>query len=165
MFVSCIPMPLPGGRRFCVYLSPLEDDNSSNSNSALTANTSSSSINGSSSLHSTTATTAAAAGSSSAHNSGSSSAHNSGSSSSHQHSTQQQLQALQAAGEGRSRLKPLELLMPPYPWLPLMDIDFGAPFRCLSVPCVLAVFCLMLQEAKILFISSRAELLTQVLCT
>jgi DENN (AEX-3) domain len=155
-------MPLPGGRRFCVYLSPLEDDNSSsnsNSNSALTANTSSSSINGGASLHSTTTGTTATA------NTGSSSAHNSGSSSSHHHSTQQQLQALQAAGEGRSRLKPLELLMPPYPWLPLMDIDFGAPFRCLSVPCVLAVFCLMLQEAKILFISSRAELLTQVLCT
>jgi hypothetical protein len=161
-------MPLPGGRRFCVYLSPLEDDTSSSS-SAVSANTSSSSINGSSSLHSTGTTAAGTAATANTTTAGSSSsAHNSSSSgsSSHHHSTQQQLQALQAAGEGRSRLKPLELLMPPYPWLPLMDIDFGAPFRCLSVPCVLAVFCLMLQEAKILFISSRAELLTQVyICT
>ncbi|CAN0485745.1 unnamed protein product, partial [Hapterophycus canaliculatus] len=35
--------------------------------------------------------------------------------------------------------------MPPAAWLPLMDIDFAAPFRCLSVQSVLAVFALMLQ--------------------
>ncbi|CAN0496321.1 unnamed protein product, partial [Scytosiphon promiscuus] len=50
--------------------------------------------------------------------------------------------------------------MPPDAWLPLMDIDFTAPFRCLSVQSVLTVFALMLQEATILFLSSRAELLT-----
>ncbi|KAG5186619.1 DENN domain-containing protein, partial [Tribonema minus] len=42
-------------------------------------------------------------------------------------------------------------------------VDFGAPFRCLSVPRALAAFGLVLQEAKVLFISSRAELLTQVM--
>ncbi|CAM9232899.1 unnamed protein product [Chrysoparadoxa australica] len=91
-FVNCIPMPAPGGRRFNVYLEPLEDDDPK-----------------------------------------------------------------------RSRLKPLNLYMPAYPWLPLMDIDFSAPFRCLSVANVLALFSLMLQESKILFLSSRAELLTQVM--
>lgn len=45
----------------------------------------------------------------------------------------------------RSRLKPLSLQMPPAAWLPLMDIDFVAPFRCLSVQSVLTVFALMLQ--------------------
>jgi hypothetical protein len=91
-FVSCIPMPLPGGRGFHVYLEPLEGGDAT-----------------------------------------------------------------------KSRLKPLSLSLPPFTWLPLMDIDFSAPFRCLSVSSVLSVFCLMLQEAKLLFVSSRAELLTQVM--
>ncbi|CAM9139007.1 unnamed protein product [Discosporangium mesarthrocarpum] len=94
MFVSCIPMPFPGGRHLHVYLEPLENED-----------------------------------------------------------------------PHRSRLKPITLQMPPDPWLPLMDIDFSAPFRCLSVHSVLVVFALMLQEAKILFLSSRAELLTQVMET
>eukprot|EP00752_Nemacystus_decipiens_P018357 g16468.t1 len=92
MFVSCIPMPPPGGCPFHVYLERLENQDPL-----------------------------------------------------------------------RSRLKPLSLQMPPAAWLPLMDIDFAAPFRCLSVQSVLTVFALMLQEAKILFLSSRAELLTQVM--
>ncbi|CAM9694268.1 unnamed protein product [Ectocarpus sp. 13 AM-2016] len=92
MFVSCIPMPPPGGCPFHVYLEHLENQD-----------------------------------------------------------------------PRRSRLKPLSLQMPPAAWLPLMDIDFAAPFRCLSVQSVLTVFALMLQEAKILFLSSRAELLTQVM--
>ncbi|CAB1099644.1 unnamed protein product [Ectocarpus sp. CCAP 1310/34] len=92
MFVSCIPMPPPGGCPFHVYLEHLENQD-----------------------------------------------------------------------PRRSRLKPLALQMPPAAWLPLMDIDFAAPFRCLSVQSVLTVFALMLQEAKILFLSSRAELLTQVM--
>ncbi|CAN0259089.1 unnamed protein product, partial [Ectocarpus sp. 12 AP-2014] len=92
MFVSCIPMPPPGGCPFHVYLEHLENQD-----------------------------------------------------------------------PRRSRLKPLSLQRPPAAWLPLMDIDFAAPFRCLSVQSVLTVFALMLQEAKILFLSSRAELLTQVM--
>ncbi|CAM9440430.1 unnamed protein product, partial [Laminaria digitata] len=73
------------------------------------------------------------------------------------------LEHLENQDPRRSRLKPLSLQMPPDAWLPLMDIDFTAPFRCLSVQSVLTVFALMLQEAKILFLSSRAELLTQVM--
>ncbi|CAM9114779.1 unnamed protein product [Choristocarpus tenellus] len=73
------------------------------------------------------------------------------------------LEPLEDEDPRRSRLKPITLLMPPDPWLPLMDIDFSAPFRCLSVHSVLTVFALMLQEAKIIFLSSRAELLTQVM--
>lgn len=49
-----------------------------------------------------------------------------------------------------SRLKPLTLQMPPEAWLPLMDIDFTAPFRCLSVQSVLTVFALMLQVGQCL---------------
>ena len=43
-----------------------------------------------------------------------------------------------------------------------MDIDFAAPFRCLSVGHVAAVFGLVLQEAKLVFLSTRLALLTQV---
>ncbi|CAN0181854.1 unnamed protein product, partial [Phaeothamnion confervicola] len=92
MFVSCIPMPAPGGRNFHVYLEDLENED-----------------------------------------------------------------------PRMSRLKPLNLHMPPYAWLPLMDIDFSAPFRCLSIESVLSIFSLLLQEAKLIFLSSRAELLTQVM--
>ncbi|CAN0117344.1 unnamed protein product, partial [Phaeothamnion confervicola] len=58
---------------------------------------------------------------------------------------------------------PMELSMPPYSWLPFVDIDYAAPFHCLSVAHVVAVFSLMLQEGKIIFLSKRAALLTQVM--
>lgn len=55
------------------------------------------------------------------------------------------LEPLENQDPRRSRLKPLTLVTPPDAWLPLMDIDFTAPFRCLSVQSVLAIFALMLQ--------------------
>lgn len=55
------------------------------------------------------------------------------------------LEHLENQDPRRSRLKPLSVQMPPAAWLPLMDIDFAAPFRCLSVQSVLTVFALMLQ--------------------
>lgn len=58
------------------------------------------------------------------------------------------LEHLENQDPRRSRLKPLSLQMPPAAWLPLMDIDFAAPFRCLSVQSVLTVFALMLQVGE-----------------
>lgn len=58
------------------------------------------------------------------------------------------LEPLENQDPRRSRLTPLSLHMPPDAWLPLMDIDFTAPFRCLSVQSVLTVFALMLQVGQ-----------------
>tara|TARA_B110000305_G_C19314528_1_gene575695 strand:- start:773 stop:1051 length:279 start_codon:yes stop_codon:yes gene_type:complete len=43
-----------------------------------------------------------------------------------------------------------------------MDLDFNAPFRALSLPSVLNIFALMLQESQLLFVSTRASLVTEV---
>jgi hypothetical protein len=47
--------------------------------------------------------------------------------------------------------------------LPLMDVDFAAPLRCLSPQQVISVFAMLLQECKVVFVSSRPALLTQVM--
>lgn len=60
------------------------------------------------------------------------------------------LEPLENKDPRRSRLKPLLLQRPPNTWLPLMDIDFAAPFRCLSIESVLTVFALMLQVFRCL---------------
>ncbi|CAM9469121.1 unnamed protein product [Chrysoparadoxa australica] len=56
-------------------------------------------------------------------------------------------------------------LTAPHPcWFPLMDDEvFLAPFNCLSLQNVIAVFGLMVQEAKVLFLGSDVQMLTQVM--
>jgi hypothetical protein len=48
---------------------------------------------------------------------------------------------------------------------PLMDYDFSGPLRCFSVEVVLAVFTLMLREAKLLFICKSNHILTEAMET
>ena len=50
-------------------------------------------------------------------------------------------------------------------FFPFMDLDFAGPLRCLSVDNLLAVFTLMLREAKILFICQSNAMLTEVMET
>jgi hypothetical protein len=50
-------------------------------------------------------------------------------------------------------------------FFPFMDLDFAAPLRCLSVDHVLAVFALILREAKILFVCGSNALLTETMET
>jgi len=59
-------------------------------------------------------------------------------------------------------LAPIALALPPPRSLPPMDLDFNAPFRCLSVVNVLNIFALILAEAQMLFLSHRASLVTEV---
>jgi hypothetical protein len=59
-------------------------------------------------------------------------------------------------------LAPIALALPPHRSLPPMDLDFNAPFRCLSVFNVLNIFSLLLQESQLLFLSARASLVTEV---
>ena len=62
--------------------------------------------------------------------------------------------------------KPMPALvfdLPPRCFFPLLDLDFSAPLRCLSVENMLAVFTLLLEEAKVLFISSSHVLLTETM--
>jgi len=48
---------------------------------------------------------------------------------------------------------------------PSVDLDFSAPFRCLSVTNILAVFALLLREAKVMFICKSNTMLTEVMET
>lgn len=61
-----------------------------------------------------------------------------------------------------SSLTPIKLQLPDARSLPLMDLDYEAPFRCLSLDNVLKIFVLLLMEERLLFISSSTSLLTEV---
>ena len=61
-----------------------------------------------------------------------------------------------------SSLTPITLQLPDARSLPLMDLDYEAPFRCLSLDNVLKIFTLLLMEERLLFISSSTSLLTEV---
>lgn len=52
----------------------------------------------------------------------------------------------------------------PY-YLPLMDLDFAGPLRCLSVENFLAIFTLLLRESKVVFTCCSNALLTDVMET
>jgi DENN (AEX-3) domain len=139
MFVSCLPMPLAGGRAFHVHLpggggaaAPLYYSSNSSSSSSLTIKTRRSI----SSSTTSTSGTADSPGSDAPQG--------------------------ETGGCGGPESSGLVLSAPPSAWLPLMDIDYTAPFRCLSVANVAAVFGLVLQEAKLVFLSTRLALLTQV---
>lgn len=62
-------------------------------------------------------------------------------------------------------MKPVVFKMPSHRFFPLMDLDFAGPLRCLSVDMMLAVFVLMLREAKIVFLSSSNTMLTETMET
>jgi hypothetical protein len=62
-------------------------------------------------------------------------------------------------------MKPIIFKVPSLRSFPLMDLDFAGPMRCLSVDLMLAVFVLMLREAKILFLSSSNTMLTETMET
>lgn len=62
-------------------------------------------------------------------------------------------------------MAPIRFDVPPCRFFPHMDLDFSGPLRCLSVENLLAVFTLMLQEAKIVFLCHSNALLTEVMET
>ena len=64
-----------------------------------------------------------------------------------------------------SSLPPIILSHPALCDLPSMDLDFLAPFRCLSIPNVINIFALMLLEGQMLFVSSVSSLVTEVMET
>jgi hypothetical protein len=64
-----------------------------------------------------------------------------------------------------SSLKPIVLRLPDARSLPLMDLDYDAPFRALSIDNVIKVFTLMLVEERLLFVSSSTSLLTEIMET
>jgi hypothetical protein len=60
-----------------------------------------------------------------------------------------------------SSLTPITLRLPDARGLPLMDLDYDAPFRALSIDNVVKVFLLLLLEERVLFLSSSTSLLTE----
>src|SRR4051812_30022303 len=59
-------------------------------------------------------------------------------------------------------MAPIVFDLPVARYFPHMDLDFAGPLRCLSVDNLLAVFTLMLREAKMLFLCSSNTMLTDV---
>lgn len=62
-------------------------------------------------------------------------------------------------------MQPIKFELPPKCFFPPMDLDFSGPMRCLSLDHILAIFCLLLQEQKIIFICASNALLTDVMET
>jgi hypothetical protein len=62
-------------------------------------------------------------------------------------------------------LKPIKFDLPVKKGFPHMDLDFAAPLRCLSVELVLAVFVLLMREAKVAFMCTSGTLLTETMET
>jgi hypothetical protein len=67
--------------------------------------------------------------------------------------------------ESSKCMQPISLSLPPRAFLPVMDLDFTAPFRCLSLDNIFAVFCLLLRESKLIFLCSSSTLVTDVMET
>lgn len=66
----------------------------------------------------------------------------------------------------QSRAMPaIAFYLPPRHFFPPMDLDFSGPLRCLSVENLLAVFTLLLREAKVLFVCKSNTLLTETMET
>lgn len=66
---------------------------------------------------------------------------------------------------GSKSMQPVCFHVPYGRSFPLMDFDFAGPLRCFSVEVVLAVFTLMLREAKLLFICKSNHILTEAMET
>lgn len=62
-------------------------------------------------------------------------------------------------------MQPIKFELPPKCFFPPMDLDFSGPMRCLSLDHLLAIFCLLLQETKIIFTCASNALLTDVMET
>jgi hypothetical protein len=62
-------------------------------------------------------------------------------------------------------MQSIKFELPPKCFFPPMDLDFSGPMRCLSLEHLLAIFCLLLQESKIIFICASNALLTDVMET
>jgi len=62
-------------------------------------------------------------------------------------------------------MRPVRFHVPYGRSFPLMDFDFAGPLRCFSVEVMLAVFTLMLREAKLLFICKSNHILTEAMET
>eukprot|EP00981_Chlorochromonas_danica_P011325 scaffold3873_cov177-Ochromonas_danica.AAC.5 len=62
-------------------------------------------------------------------------------------------------------MSPIIFSLPPRQFFPPMDLDFAGPLRCLNIECMLAVFTLMLREAKLVFISCSNTMLTETMET
>ena len=62
-------------------------------------------------------------------------------------------------------MQPIKFELPPKCFFTPMDLDFSGPMRCLSLDRLLAIFCLMLQENKIIFTCVSNALLTDVMET
>ena len=70
--------------------------------------------------------------------------------------------SLMHAPDHSSSLPPIILSQPALCGLPGVDLDFLAPFRCLSIRNVLNIFALMLIEGRMLFVSKVSSLITEV---
>jgi hypothetical protein len=62
-------------------------------------------------------------------------------------------------------MPPISFHLPTERFFPLMDLDFAGPLRSFSVEVLLAVYTLMLREAKIVFLSHSNALLTETMET
>ena len=62
-------------------------------------------------------------------------------------------------------MQPIKFELPPKCFFPPMDLDFSGPMRCLSLDHMLMIFCLLLQESKVIFLCSSNALLTDVMET
>lgn len=62
-------------------------------------------------------------------------------------------------------MSPIIFNLPPARFFPTMDLDFAGPLRCLSIDCMLAVYTLMLREAKLVFLSCSNTMLTETMET
>lgn len=62
-------------------------------------------------------------------------------------------------------MQPIKFELPPKCFFPPMDLDFSGPMRCLSLDHLLAIFCLLLQEQKVIFLCASNALLTDVMET
>ena len=67
--------------------------------------------------------------------------------------------------ESSRAMPPVCFDLPARIFFPPMDLDFAGPMRCLSVDNMLALFCLLLQESKVIFLCSSNALLTEVMET
>jgi len=60
-------------------------------------------------------------------------------------------------------MAPICLEVPAHRFFPHIDLDFAGPLRCLSVDNVLAIFALMLREAKLIFMCNSHVMLTETM--
>jgi hypothetical protein len=60
-------------------------------------------------------------------------------------------------------LPPIVFAAPKPAFYPLFDFDLTAPLRCFSIPTIVLIFSLLLQESRVVFIGSSSQLVTEVM--